>query len=309
MFHTLFDSHEQIPKFPKMYPRDNVRNNKNGFSIGCSNENYFGKGNSIIDRYNRQKEEMEKDLIFDKTKNKIKLVVYRNGFILNNGQFRDIYFPENNEFLEEVEKGQIPQELIRKGIIDLGILLINRKNEMFRSPLYQSLPTSFESYNFQHQNIKNNRHSVQDEECRINGKSRSKTMYNAGYIPQTPMGTRNQRNNIFFNNNFEMPNKCVKKIKLKRTSSLPKDKKIITLQDITSKDKNDKKFKPFSGNGQLLGTANIIDGIMVDCEKISTSDYSSSNNLTMFDDFSSNSQSDNGFTFDEFGLQNNIFTY
>ena len=35
----------------------------------------------------------------NKTKDKIKLVVYRNGFILNNGPFRDRSLQENNEFL------------------------------------------------------------------------------------------------------------------------------------------------------------------------------------------------------------------
>jgi len=72
---------------------------------------------------------------FEKTKNKIKLVVYKNGFILNNGKFRDRSIPENNQFMEEVEKGNIPQEIVDKGITDLGILLINRKTEMYYPPI------------------------------------------------------------------------------------------------------------------------------------------------------------------------------
>ena len=310
MFHTLFDSQEEKSHFKHNYPRDNYQDSKNRHTSGNTHEYYFGKGNSTIDRYNRKKEEMEKDLNFQKTKDKIKLVVYRNGFILNNGPFRDRSLAENNEFLEEVEKGQIPQELIRKGIVDLGILLINRKTEMFRSPLYQSLPTSFESYQFQYQNKNFNEYLYKENEYNNNGKARSKTMYNANYIPQTPMESRNQRNNIFFNENFKMPNNNGGKKTKKRTNSLTKDKTIITLNDITNGKNEKKKFTPFSGTGQLLGTANIIDGIMVDCDKISTSDFSSSNTLTMFDEFSSNSnsQSDNGITFDEFGVQNNIFT-
>lgn len=306
MFHTLFDSQEQNTRFSMMNPKNN---SKGGHAFGIPCDNYFGKGNKMIDRYNRKKVEMEKDLNFQKTKDKIKLVVYRNGFILNNGPFRDRSLQENNEFLEEVEKGQIPQELIRKGIVDLGILLINRKTEMFRSPLYQSLPTSFESYQFQYQSQSFNQFSFKENEINNNGKTRSKTMYNPNYIPQTPMETRNQRNNIFFNENFKMPNNHGEKKNKKRTNSLIKDKTIITLNDINGKNEK-KKFTPFSGTGQLLGTANIIDGIMVDCDKISTSDFSSSNTLTMFDEFSSNSnsQSDNGMTFDEFGMQNNAFT-
>lgn len=306
MFHTLFDSQEQNSRHSMMNPKNNFKGG-NAFGIPC--DNYFGKGNKMIDRYNRKKVEMEKDLNFQKTKDKIKLVVYRNGFILNNGPFRDRSLPENNEFLEEVEKGQIPQELIRKGIVDLGILLINRKTEMFRSPLYHSLPTSFESYQFQYQNC--NQYSFKENELNNNGKTRSKTMYNASYIPQTPMETRNQRNNIFLNENFKMPNNYGEKKKKKRTNSLIKDNTIITLNDINGKNEK-KKFTPFSGNGQLLGTANIIDGIIVDCDKISTSDFSSSNTLTIFDEFSSsfnsNSQSDNGIIFDEYQVRNNVFT-
>ena len=68
---------------------------------------------------------------FENTKNKIKVIMYKNGFILNNGQFRDKSILENRKFMEEVEKGLIPQELIKKGIQDLGILLENRKNEIY----------------------------------------------------------------------------------------------------------------------------------------------------------------------------------
>ena len=54
--------------------------------------------------------------------------------------------------------------------------------------------------------------------------------------------------------------------------------------------------------------ANIKDGIMVDSESITISEYSSSNTLSMFDEFSSNSQSDNGTTFDEFISQNSLLS-
>ena len=133
MLHTLFDSKDENHQ-------DAI---KGKFQLGGPSDNYFGKGNKAIDQYNRKKVKMENDANFKKTKHKVKLVVYKNGFILNNGQFRDRSINENCEFLEEVEKGQIPQELIRKGIKDLGILLINRKTEIYsNSPLYQSLPIS-----------------------------------------------------------------------------------------------------------------------------------------------------------------------
>ena len=93
-----------------------------------------GKGNKAYEDYNQRGIE-DNNAKFDKTKNKIKLVVYKNGFILNNGSFRDRSFPENNKFMLEVEKGNIPQEIVDKGITDLGILLINRKNEIYYPPI------------------------------------------------------------------------------------------------------------------------------------------------------------------------------
>ena len=93
-------------------------------------DNYYGKGNKAYDYYNKKPTESI-NTKFEKTKNKITLVVFQNGFILNNGPFRDRALPENNLFLEQVEKGNIPHELMDKGVDDLGILLINRKNEIY----------------------------------------------------------------------------------------------------------------------------------------------------------------------------------
>ena len=97
-------------------------------------DNYYGKGNKAYDYYNKKPTESI-NTKFEKTKNKITLIVFQNGFILNNGPFRDRAIPENNNFMEQVEKGNIPHELMEKGINDLGILLINRKNEIYHRPV------------------------------------------------------------------------------------------------------------------------------------------------------------------------------
>ena len=83
---------------------------------------------------------------FENTKNKIKVIMYKNGFILNNGQFRDKSIPENRKFMEEVEQGLIPQELINKGIEDLGILLENRKNEIYSKKHTNPITAALSSY-------------------------------------------------------------------------------------------------------------------------------------------------------------------
>ena len=64
---------------------------------------------------------------FDKLKNKIKLTVYKNGFTVDDGPFRDISVKENKKFMDEVEKGFIPQELINQGKTELAIALEDKR--------------------------------------------------------------------------------------------------------------------------------------------------------------------------------------
>ena len=229
MFHTLFDFNNMT------YQKKNNNNIKNQFNFSGENDYYFGKGNIAIDQYNRKKKKMENDANFEKTKNKIRLVVYKNGFIMNNEPFRDKSIYENYEFLEEVEKGNIPQELIRKGIRDLGILLINRKTEIYQSPIYQSLPSSFDVPNIsqksdQSKNLEQNLISERGYQY-----TKDFHKYDSTFVPQTPMQTM-QRNNIYFNSDtYNVQNNLIENKNYKRTNSLPKDKKIITLSDIIKK--------------------------------------------------------------------------
>jgi UBX domain-containing protein 1 len=74
---------------------------------------------------------------FDKTGNKIKLTVYRNGFTIDDGPFRDKSLPENKKFMEEVEKGYIPDELVQKGYKELGIALEDKKTEDYKEPVVE----------------------------------------------------------------------------------------------------------------------------------------------------------------------------
>lgn len=72
---------------------------------------------------------------FDKTKNKIVLKVYRNGFTVDNGPFRDVKVPENKKFMDQVEKGYIPQELVDQGMTELAIALEDHKQEDYTEPI------------------------------------------------------------------------------------------------------------------------------------------------------------------------------
>ena len=61
---------------------------------------------------------------------KVKITIYKNGFSINNGAFRDIKIPENNLFVKQILKGIIPQELKNQGI-NGNITLDKRMNEEF----------------------------------------------------------------------------------------------------------------------------------------------------------------------------------
>jgi UBX domain-containing protein 1 len=71
---------------------------------------------------------------FDKTKNKAKISLYKNGFILNDGEFRNKNDPANKKFIHDIEKGYIPNELVEKGITDLGVELDDHRDENYEPP-------------------------------------------------------------------------------------------------------------------------------------------------------------------------------
>jgi UBX domain-containing protein 1 len=71
---------------------------------------------------------------YDKKKDKLKLIIYKNGFILDGGEFRNKDEPQNKKFLHEIEKGYIPNELVKKGYTDLGIEMDDHRTENYEPP-------------------------------------------------------------------------------------------------------------------------------------------------------------------------------
>jgi len=124
------------------YPSNVKSNKKEGPS-----DNYSGRArrNEQIHKHNPHNnninEKNEKE--FQQTKTKIKITLFKNGFMVNNGPFRNIKIKENKKFIEQVERGIIPHELVMKGIDDLGILLENRKNEEY---ITSQMPSNLEAY-------------------------------------------------------------------------------------------------------------------------------------------------------------------
>ena len=140
MYENYYDpnSKNYKPNQNNDYPKDNYYGNYQrdyGQQKKTSTHNSHNTHNS---HHNDNK--------FENTKNKIKVTMYKNGFILNNGQFRDKSIPENRKFMEEVGNGLIPQELINKGIKDLGILLENRKNELYTKKNINPITAALSSY-------------------------------------------------------------------------------------------------------------------------------------------------------------------
>mgnify|MGYP000037036027 CR=1 FL=1 len=64
---------------------------------------------------------------FSKIKDRIKLTLYRNGFTIDDGPFRDLSLPENKKFMSEIEKNHIPEELVQQGYRELGIALDDKR--------------------------------------------------------------------------------------------------------------------------------------------------------------------------------------
>ena len=252
MFRSILDYRDENSD---LYNVDSKRNNaqsKNPFIMYRPNYNYFGRGNKVIDQYNKKRFEIENDENFRRTKNKIKLEVYKNGFRLNNGPFRSRSLIKNNEFLASVEKENIPRELLNRGIVDLGILLINRKTEIYgNGPLYHSLPISVNYLNFSEN--KNKVHPL--DLFFLNKDKRNKNFMTSTYVP--PASARSEISRPLYNLKTE---NIFNQYKINRN---PKKRKTVPLDnfikviDLIEGKKKEKKYEAFSGKGQLLADANI----------------------------------------------------
>ena len=115
---------------------------------------------------------------FEKMKNKIKLTVYKNGFIIDDGEFRKKDDPKNKKFMDEVEKGYIPKELTDKGFTDLGIEMDDQRDTNYEPPkeekkfqAFTGLGKSISSVNTQGLHIDKNATSNVDRSrptCKVN---------------------------------------------------------------------------------------------------------------------------------------------
>ena len=137
MFHTLDDY------------RDKNRDEKAEKDKRKTTDSYTGGKSSGIAVENPEDDWVKKMKKFDdkekygKTKNKVKLTVYKNGFILDNGEFRKKDEPANKKFMEEIEKGYIPNELVQKGITDLGVEMDDQRDKNYEPPKEEKIPSFY----------------------------------------------------------------------------------------------------------------------------------------------------------------------
>ena len=129
MFHTLDDY------------RDKNRDEKKEKDKRKTTDSYTGGKSSGIavenpedDQFLKKMKKFDNKEKYDKTKSKLKLELYKNGFILDGGEFRNKNEPQNKKFMEDIEKGYIPKELVKKGYTDLGIELDDHRSENYEPP-------------------------------------------------------------------------------------------------------------------------------------------------------------------------------
>lgn len=287
MFQNLFDSENQNIDFNIQTRKKKASELNYRFNYDSGKDSYLYKGDKTNYQFNRKKNSTNiiNNSIFKNGKTIIKIVVYQDGFIVNNGEFKDLSLFENKRFLEEIERGNIPNELIKKGIMDIEILLEKRENEIYHSTSYQNYDKkTYTSNLFQN----SNQFSYQDSDIYSyllnNNSEQNNEIANPNYEITYTFGshnhhkTRNKNNyDKYSSNTVRVDNKRNKTQKnIKRTNSQKKDKKdknfidfLEFKKEIDSKKGNkdeeikDKKtFTPFSGFGQLISNINI-DGLYV----------------------------------------------
>lgn len=128
MFHSLDDyrdkNRDEKAEKDKRKTTDSYTGGKySGIAVENPEDDWMKK----MEKYN------DKDG-FSKTKDKIKLTLYKNGFTINDGEFRDKTAPENKRFMEDVERGEIPHELRTKNVSDLGVEVDDRRGENYEPP-------------------------------------------------------------------------------------------------------------------------------------------------------------------------------
>jgi UBX domain-containing protein 1 len=70
----------------------------------------------------------------DEVRTEIRIKLYQNGFVVDDGPFRPYDTPENKEFMKELNEGYVPKEIQKTTKGKVGIGLEDRRDEVYRPP-------------------------------------------------------------------------------------------------------------------------------------------------------------------------------
>jgi len=73
---------------------------------------------------------------------KVKITFWKNGFQVDDGPIRSFNDPQNKQFLDSVQKGEIPDELMKGRKTELDVDLIDKKTDDFVPPKPKLVPFS-----------------------------------------------------------------------------------------------------------------------------------------------------------------------
>ena len=127
MDNNLYDINQQNYNSKNSGPQDNYYGKKKRDEFSGINQNN-NAGNNL------------------KTSKKYKITLYKNGFIINHGKFREKSIPENHKFMKEIEKGMIPEELILNEPGNFEISYVDKKNEVYVNQARNPITTTLETY-------------------------------------------------------------------------------------------------------------------------------------------------------------------
>ena len=68
-----------------------------------------------------------------------KVTVYKNGFKVNDGEFRDLETPENKKFMKDLTEGHVPAEVIRMSVYVCLLFLFNALYTAYSSLIVLSM--------------------------------------------------------------------------------------------------------------------------------------------------------------------------
>lgn len=119
---------------------DKLKKDENELYVGGNSATGGGSGLSVLgnpsnDKMNEiiQQASMPSESVAE---NSIRVTFYRNGFQIEDGEFRSLDDDVNKKFLADMEKGFVPKELEKSKNAPVHVNLIDKRQEDYIPPAY-----------------------------------------------------------------------------------------------------------------------------------------------------------------------------